>query len=115
MRPLTRIGAQITKYLTDTCRIERETSTQDAMGAHRHEWSLVADNVACRLISGKDSRTAHTVRIGEQADLKESYRVVLPLGTDVDGGDRVIIDGVVYRVVAMSRMTGLYLMAVVTT
>jgi len=115
MRPLPRIQIMINAYLDNTCRIERETMTQDVMGAHRHEWQLLADDVACRLISGRDARTPQTEMIGSQAKLTEQYRVVLPLGTNVLGGDRITIDGAVYRVVALSNMTGVFLMAVVTT
>jgi hypothetical protein len=115
MRPLERIAAQVDRWLDNLARIERETMTQDDMGAHRHEWQLLADDVACRLISGKDSRTPQTEMVGAQPKLTEQYRVVLPLGTDVLGGDRIIIGGVAYRVVSLSNMTGVYVMAVVTT
>lgn len=115
MRGIMRIMRDVATYLDNTCRIERETSSQDAMGAHRHEWQLLMDGVACRLISGKDSRTPQTEMVGAQPKLTESYRVVMPLGTDVLGGDRIIIDGVAYRVVSLSNMTGVYVMAVVTT
>lgn len=115
MRPMGRISAKLALFLDNTCRIQRETMTQGAMGEPLHDLVLIADDVVCRLISGKDSRTATTERIGMQADMDESYRVVLPIGTDVLGGDKITIDGVAYRVVSLSKFTGLYIQAVVTT
>jgi hypothetical protein len=115
MFSLGRIGTVLNTFLDNTCRIERESLSQDTMGAPRHDWALVADDVVCRLITGRDSRTASTERIGMQADLDESYRVILPVNTDVLGGDKLTIGGVAYRVVSLNRVTGLYLQAVVTT
>ena len=115
MKPLTRISLKLTGFLDNTCRIEREALSQDTMGAPRHDWALIADDVVCRLITGRDSRTASVERIGMQADLDESYRVILPANTDVLGGDKITVDGVAYRVVSLNRVTGLYLQAVVTT
>ncbi|MDX2078560.1 MAG: hypothetical protein SFZ02_19165 [bacterium] len=115
MRPMGRISARLAFYLDNACRIEREATTQGAMGEPLHDWSLIADDVVCRLIRGTDSRTATTERIGMQADMDESYRVILPLNTDVLGGDKITVDGVAYRVVSLSRFTGLYIQAVVTT
>lgn len=115
MMPLPRISAVLTGFLDNTCRIERESNSQGAMGEPLHVWVLLADDVVCRLISGKDSRGGTTERIGMQADMDESYRVILPIGTDVLGGDKITVDGVVYRVVSLGRMTGLFIHAVVTT
>jgi hypothetical protein len=41
--------------------------------------------------------------------------VILPINTDVLGGDKITVGGVEYRVVALSIVTGLYIQAVVTT
>jgi hypothetical protein len=115
MRPLARIGTVLTGFLDNTCRIERETMTQGAMGEPSHDWALIADDVVCRLISGRDMRGGTTERIGMQADMDESYRVILPPNTDVLGGDKITVGGVAYRVVSLGRMTGLFIHAVVTT
>lgn len=115
MNPLGRISAKLTLFLDNTCRIERESNAQGAMGEPLHDWVLLADDVACRLISGKDMRGGTTERIGMQADMDESYRVILPIGTDVLGGDKITVGGVAYRVVSLGRVTGLFVHAVVTT
>lgn len=115
MRPLERIAAQANKYLDNLARIERMTSTQDAMGAVVNEWALVNDAIMCRLIRGTDGRTGDMATVGNQQKLTESYRVVFLAGTNIRAGDRIIIDGIAYQVVGLNRVSTVYMNAVVTT
>jgi hypothetical protein len=115
MKALARIKTMLAGFLDDVCRIEREALVQGVMGEPLHQWGLVADDVACRLIRGMDGRTGQTATVGNQQKLTESYRVILPINTDVLGGDKITVGGVEYRVVALSIVTGLYIQAVVTT
>lgn len=115
MRPLGRISVQLAKYFDNTCDIHNEVNGSDIYGAPSHDLVVVARDVACRLIRGKEFKSGAVAMVGEQARMTEGYRVIMPIGTPIDVGYRVTVDGLEYRVIGMSRATGLYLDVVVTT
>lgn len=115
MRPLDRIQQKLNTFLDDVATIEKEATGTDVYGVPVHDWALVADGVACRLIRGRESRAGAVAMVGEQTRLSESYRVILPVGTEVQAGYRVTVGGVQYRVIGIGRVTGLFLDVVVTT
>lgn len=86
------IRASVAKYLPDTCMIQRERQSRGSMNEVQHgSYDVIASDVACRLIrEGKRSGT-QAEDVGSQEALIERYRLVLPVGTDFDVDDQVIV------------------------
>lgn len=84
--------------LTDACTIERPARTADGLGGWSEAWSLVAEDVPCRLEQGTGEETVDADRIGARA----ACTLHVPAGTDLRLADRVTIDSGIFDVVAGS-------------
>lgn len=89
-------------WMKQRCTIEQEMLITDEMGAQAHAWTVVALNVACRMIrEGQGSEL-----VGEQESMIERYRLVVPHGTALAANQRVTVEGAVYSVVSIvDRLT----------
>lgn len=55
--------------------------------------------VACRLITASAARSSGMAAISEQEQMREEYRLVLPVGTALSVDHSVIVDDIEYEVV----------------
>lgn len=95
-RLLANIRTALEVFLDDTCTISRERETFDSMGGSSHVPEIVASGVSCRVIMGKSD----TENIGNQESLTETYRLIVPVGTELDVDYIVTLaDETVYQVI----------------
>ncbi|MCZ2099369.1 MAG: DUF6093 family protein [Anaerolineae bacterium] len=87
---LAQMRAAAESLMTDTCTIEQLSDAVDRAGAPLNTWETVASNVRCRLITAGLLRGLRVV--GEQPQLGQEYRVVLPAGTAIDVQHRITLD-----------------------
>lgn len=88
---LAQMRAAAESLMTDTCTIEQLSDAVDRAGAPLNTWETVAPNVRCRLITAGLLRGNLRV-VGEQPQLGQEYRVVLPAGTAIDVQHRITLD-----------------------
>lgn len=90
------------QFLTETCTIEKLANARDRFGNKvPNQWESVASGVACRVITPGGvgiSRTA-SMDVGSQEALVETYRLIVPAGTELDVDYRVTVDSIQYHVV----------------
>lgn len=95
-RTLARMRAQSELLMSQTATISRPgAATVDSSG-HWTEGTPTTSSSACRLISAANSRVSAIV--GEQDGTREFYQLILPYNADIDSGDRVTVDSIVYEI-----------------
>lgn len=74
-------------HLIHTCTIERATTTRDAYNHDVEAWAPQLSGLRCRLVIG-----TQRVAFSELAEkpVITTYKVLVPAGTAVDEGDRVV-------------------------
>ncbi|MCU0464184.1 MAG: hypothetical protein MUF38_06405 [Anaerolineae bacterium] len=82
-------------FLTDSCTIERQSQTSEG-GYLRGGWSVVAADVACRMLPGTRQDARGVVEDKEVG--RVYFKLSLAHDTDLRDGDRVVMGGVVYEV-----------------
>ena len=93
------IQSRVDSMLTDSCTIERESGGVGLMGEPVCGWTVIAQNVPCRVISaGRGSRSAYE-EVGSQEALVQRYRLMCEKGTAFTVNDRVTVNGNVYQIV----------------
>ena len=88
----------LNRTLDDTCRIEKLISGGVVYGQVANDWATVAQSVRCRLIRAGNARGGAAGLVGERSDLREEYRLILPVGTEIGADYRVTVGEVAYRV-----------------
>lgn len=86
--------------LPDTGTILRGTSTVNEIGEATLSWGTVASSVACRLMP--PGRQSGLDVIGDQSNLVANWVVTLAYDKDVVTGDRIVIAGGTYDVIAVT-------------
>lgn len=98
---LTKLRKQAISTLTETCIIKRKITTRDEFLSQVSGYDQIASEVACRMI-GVGTLTNSTVGLAaNQESLMESYRLIVPVGTDLQADDIVVIGGLTYTVVRL--------------
>lgn len=98
-RTLALVQRNTEEMMTDTCTIEREAAGVGLMGEPVGGWTVVAQDVPCRVISaGRGARSAYE-DVGSQETLVERYRLICPEGTPLSVDDRVTVSGTTYLIV----------------
>lgn len=98
---LAKLRKQAATTLTDTCTIKRKTTTMGEFLSPQAGYQQIATGVQCRVI-GVGTLTNSTVGLtASQESLMESYRLVVPVGTDLQADDMVIINDLAYSVVRL--------------
>lgn len=77
---LQKVNARLGTFLDDTCTVSRESNSYDETGAPTGRPEIVASGVSCRVIAGKSD----TENIGDQESLTEWYRLIVPVGTELE-------------------------------
>jgi len=96
-RTLAIIRARVEDTLTERCAIERETRSRGAMGEPVPVWVVVASDMPCRVIRGKQGGYQE---VGATESLVERWRVIFPLTAYFKVDDRIrMADGTLYQVV----------------
>lgn len=101
----------IEQLLHQRARIERANPTVSPAGDVSCIWSLVAEDVPCRL--QREQTVSHLHPIGDVTATR--LRAFLPAGIDLrpaaaaGGADRLTVDGVVYLVTGVERVRGVRL------
>lgn len=99
-RTVALVRRNVLKTLTETCRVERESGSTGTMGELLHDWVVVAQDVACRVITRGQQSQAQTREVGGQEALVERYELICPVGTAFTVDDRVVMsDGRIFQVV----------------
>lgn len=99
----------IEQLLHQRARIERAAPTVNAAGDVTRVWSLVAEDVPCRL--QREQTVSFLQPVGEVTSTR--LRAFLPDGTDLRpaadglGVDRLVVEGVAYLVTGVERTRGL--------
>lgn len=87
------------QLMTQTCRIEQEVNAVGTWGQPSPQWTEVARNVKCRVITSRQSTRSTAGMVGEQETLVDEYRLICPAGTALEKNQRVTVDDVTYQVV----------------
>lgn len=82
-------------FLTDTCTIERKPQTSEG-GYLRGGWSVVGEDVACRMLP--DTRQDARGVVEDKEVGRVYFKLALAHDSDLRDGDRVQMGGVVYEV-----------------
>ena len=98
-RELEEARADFEALLVDTCTVERRTVSTDEYGAPSETWTVVADNVPCRvMLARREFPRAEAGTVGAQEAMPEVYRLSVPWGTGLQPEDRITVGGAVYRI-----------------
>jgi hypothetical protein len=87
--------------LPGTCTILRATSAHNAIGEMALTWQTVGTAVPCRL--RPQTRIGDLRSIGGQQQLVGQWVVTLAYGANVCNGDRIVIGGDTYEVIATQQ------------
>jgi hypothetical protein len=99
-RTLALVQRNTEAMMTDTCTIEREAAGKGLMGEPVGGWTLVAQDVPCRVISiGRGAGRSSYQEVGSQEALVERYRLICPKATAFAVDDRVTISGTTYLII----------------
>jgi head-tail adaptor len=94
---LAALRRQTTRFLKDTCTIERPLMAQDAYGHAVTSFTAVASGVACRMITeGRTRDRDGTVAGAEMQTMR--YRLIVAWNTDIRDGDRVQYNSETYEI-----------------
>jgi head-tail adaptor len=96
------IKRETERFLTDEAEIERGTTTINDAGDQVTTWNFSA-NVSCRLLP--EQRRDSGGDIAKREALQIRYRLIMPVGTLVEAGDRFKIGGHVYELVELRSVT----------
>lgn len=104
MMPLS--AAQLSKMqqahsatLTGQCDILRRSASITDAGGTQDTWSVVAEDVPCRLMPERDRRLLEIIGAGEASIMY--YRLTVPFDTDLRSHDRISYGAKTYRVTAI--------------
>lgn len=90
---LAKIQAEQEALMTDTVYVQRITRTADSAGGSSEAWTTVETTIGrLALASGREQVMAD--RIGAVI----SHTATLPIGTDINRGDRLQVNGIRYQV-----------------
>lgn len=93
---LARVKQRLEKYVDDVCTIKRRSATQGPRGETNPNYDIVAENVDCRVIKGESGMDD----VGDQASLTETYRLIVPVGTELGVHYRVVLaDGSKFEII----------------
>ena len=102
-RTLTIIKERVAGFLTDTCTLEVESNTRNALGHPDGTWNTVAIGVNCRLIRASLG-VSSTAEVSQGVErLPRRYRLICESGTALAVDQRVTLDsdGTVYRITGL--------------
>ncbi len=116
VRLLNRIQTHLETFLTSSCTIEAETDSVGPYGEPTHGWSVVAEDVACRVIDARKTGGSASTEVGGQEAMVDTFRLIVAAGTALAVDQRVTVGSDVYQVVALvtSRTDGADGQAVIT-
>ena len=97
-RILSNIRTKLNTFLSDTCTIRRKLKSYDPAGAPTGAGEIVEADVSCRVIEGKGDLDD----IGNQQILTEWYRLIVPVGTELNAGYSIeLSDGTIFQIIDM--------------
>jgi len=89
------------RFFTETCLIESEADGVDVRGARTGQFTTVAADMPCRVITiGGTRRDAAETNVMQETIIEE-YRLVVPYDTALAEGMRVTVGGIVYQITAL--------------
>lgn len=91
--------AMSSKWLKDRCTVEMELSVTGQYGEPSQVWQVVGADVPCRMITAGAGRGNAIEERGAQETLKQEYRIVLAVTTEIGVDCRVTFGGHVYNVI----------------
>jgi len=99
-RNLAYIRQRLATFLTETATIEkRDINAVDRLGVPVEDaFTLVSTDVACRVIDSRNRRNGW-MEIGQADAMVDMYRIVFPVGTDVEQDYRITVGARKYHVV----------------
>lgn len=101
-RTVALVRARVSEMLTDTCTLQRRIAAVGTMGEPKQQYVDVSVDVACRVIRAKPPTTNTAQPIGGAVGLKETYRLICPVGTPFLTHDRVVMsDDSVYQIMSV--------------
>lgn len=92
-----RIAGEVNRFLTTACVVKRPAIVVDEHG-DRAPSETTVETTTCRLLLKRRSPAGEVV--GQEAN-RVTYRLILPTGTDIRDGDRVLIGGAIYEVLGL--------------
>lgn len=93
-------GAQ-ESIMTDTCQVQRATLMPDGAGGQIESWGAVA-TVSCRV--APSGNLPQERAIAERLSSVSTWTITLPVGTDVQPADRLVVGSRTFEVVeALAR------------
>ena len=87
-------------YLTTSCTVEEEQSTQDANNFNVTAWVAVA-HVRCRILPAGQGDTERVETFASQEGIRVIKRIALPHDTALDVGQRITVGSDVYQVASL--------------
>lgn len=95
---LSALRSDLATFLTESAQVQRATTASDGYGGQTASWGLVATVSALRTTTGlrPDERV-----IAERLTAHQTFVILMPSGTDVRNGDRVVIGTRTFEVVAV--------------
>jgi len=92
---LARMRSRANAILTDTCQIEHATHTPSPAGGINATWTTRGTAIACYLVA--KSATTDLTASGGRLESFTTYTLHLKHDGTIEPGDRVTLDGRVYR------------------
>lgn len=88
-------------FLTDTCTVKRSMTAKGDYMEDVESWSAIHEDLPCRLIRSRQPIGDGVEMSGQRQVLEDEYRLAVADDVDIDGNDRITIDGVEYGIVRM--------------
>jgi head-tail adaptor len=98
---VTAIRALVAAVLPDTCSILRNTGGSDNEGGQTDTWTTEATGVPCEIASWMGRSGGHQAVIDDLLDASTTYRVFVPVATDVRFKDRITAGSRLFEVAAV--------------
>ena len=98
-RILNSIKRRTAQFLTETCTLSQEEETTGKYGARTHSFVVVAEDVPCRVITVGSRYSGQIRQEGQQEAMKDVYRLVCPVGTQLTVDMRVEVNGLTYKII----------------
>lgn len=99
---LAQLRNRMAAFLKDTCLIEAQQQMTDEYGAPTLAWSIVAEDVPCRVLPiATSSMQSMSALVGSGESLQELYKIICPHGTALAPNQRVTVNGAVYNVIQL--------------